>query len=202
MDILLFDVGEELARWQQWVASLGAWGPLFFVLTYAAIVVAAIPAAPLTIAAGALFGSLSGLVWSSIAASLGRAVSFLIARYFARDAASRWLSENKRLRRLDELIDQRGPTIVILTRVIPLFPINVLNYAFGLTRINLSTFLFWSWLSTLPATVVYVTSADTVVQTAIRGEIPRLLLAVVAVAVIALALLIVRVRKKSKGAGL
>jgi len=200
MDILLFDV--ELAHLQQWVSSMGAWGPLFFVLVYAAIIVAAVPAAPLTMAAGALFGSLSGLVWSSIAASLGRAVSFLIARYFARDAASRWLSKNERLRRLEKLIEQRGPTIVILTRVIPLFPINVLNYGFGLTRINLSTFLFWSWLSTLPATVVYVTSADVVVQTAVRGEIPRLLLATLAVAGITLALLIMRVRKNSKEAGL
>ena len=200
MGMLLFDV--ELEHLQQWVSSLGAWGPLFFVSVYAAIIVAAVPAAPLTMAAGALFGSLSGLVWSSIAASLGRAVSFLIARYFARDAASRWLSKNQRLRRLDKLIEQRGPTIVILTRVIPLFPINVLNYGFGLTRINLSTFLFWSWLSTLPATVVYVTSADVVVQTAVRGEIPRLLLATLAVAGITLALLIVRVRKNSKEAGL
>jgi len=169
---------------------------------YAAIIVAGVPAAPLTMAAGALFGSLSGLVWSSIAAGLGRAVSFLIGRYFARDAASRWLSKNERLRRLDKLIEQRGATVVILTRAIPLFPINVLNYGFGLTRINLSTFLFWSWLSTLPATVVYVTSADVVVQTAIRGEIPRPLFAALTVAVIALALLIVRVRKKSKEAGL
>jgi uncharacterized membrane protein YdjX (TVP38/TMEM64 family) len=155
---------------------MGAWGPVVFVPLYAMAVVAALPGSALTVAAGALFGSVLGVLVVSTAATLGASLSFLIARYFARDAIARWLSTNEKFRRLDQLTEQHGVIIVALTRLVPLFPFNLLNYGFGLTRVPFWTYLFWSWLCMLPGTILYVVGADALTQGIARGEMPWVLI--------------------------
>lgn len=122
----VFGLGERLGDLRHWIDSLGVWGPVVFVIFYAVAVVAALPGSALTVAAGALFGSALGTILVSIAATLGASLSFLIARYFAREATSRWLSDNEKFRRLDQLTESHGAIIVALTRLVPLFPFNLL----------------------------------------------------------------------------
>ena len=88
--------GAALPRFAAWVESLGPWGPLVFILGYAAAVVAFVPGALLTLAAGAIFGVRWGVVWVFIAAVLGSSAAFLVARYVARDAVARRLAANPR----------------------------------------------------------------------------------------------------------
>jgi uncharacterized membrane protein YdjX (TVP38/TMEM64 family) len=164
--------GLRLAELREWIQGLGAWGPLVFVLLYAGAVVAAIPGSALTVAAGALFGSVSGVVLVSVASTLGAALAFLVARYFAREAVSRALSHNEKFRRLERLTEDHGAMIVAFTRLVPLFPFSVLNYGFGLTRVPFWTYVFWSWLCMLPATIVFVVGADAFTQGLARGEVP------------------------------
>ena len=171
----VFGLGEKLGELRDWIGTLGSLGPLVFVAIYIVAVVAAIPGSALTVAAGALFGSVFGVIWVSIASTLGASLAFLIARYFARDAIVKWLSKNEKFRRLDQLTEDHGAIIVALTRLVPIFPFNLLNYGFGLTRVRFSTYVLWSWLCMLPGTVLYVVGADAVTKGLTRGEVPWVL---------------------------
>jgi uncharacterized membrane protein YdjX (TVP38/TMEM64 family) len=126
----------------------------------------------------------------SIASTLGASLAFLVARYFARDAIARWLSKKKTFRKLDEMTEKRGATIVALTRLVPVFPFNLLNYGFGLTRVPFWTYVFWSWLCMLPVTIVYVVGTDAVTRAITQGEIPWSLVIGVAVAAVLLTFLV------------
>jgi uncharacterized membrane protein YdjX (TVP38/TMEM64 family) len=103
----------------------------------------------------------------------------------------RWLSGNEKFRRLDRMTEQHGAIIVAVTRLVPLFPFNLLNYGFGLTRVPFWTYLFWSWLCMLPGTVVYLVGTDALIRAVTTGEIPW---AAVGVFVVALAVVIGAVR--------
>jgi uncharacterized membrane protein YdjX (TVP38/TMEM64 family) len=141
-------------------------------LLYAGAVVAAIPGAALTVAAGALFGSVLGVIVVIHAATLGASVAFLIARYVARDTIARRLSSNATFQRLDRLTEEHGAVIVALTRLVPLFPFNLLNYGFGLTRVPFRTYVLWSYLCMLPGTILYVVGADAFTQGLSEGRVP------------------------------
>ena len=180
------DLGERFEALRAWIDSLGSWGPAAFVTVYVALVVAAFPASALTVVAGALFGSLWGVVLVSVASTAGAALSFLIARYFAREAAARWLARSERFGRLDAMTEEYGAVMVALTRLVPLFPFNLLNYGFGLTRVPFATYLFWSWLCMLPGTVLYVVGADAVTSGLSEGRIPWGLLLLLAAVLLAL----------------
>ena len=117
----IFGWGEHLGELRQWIQSLGAWGPLVFVLLYILATVAALPGVVLSVIGGAIFGSVSGVILVSIASTLGASLAFLIARYFAREAVARWLSGNEKFKRLDEMTERHGAIIVAIVRLIPLF---------------------------------------------------------------------------------
>ncbi len=189
-------LGEKLASLRGWIESLGNWGPLVYVLIYIAGVVFALPGSAMTMVAGALFGSVLGTVLVSIASTAGAGLAFLIARYLARDSITGWLSDNEKFRKLDSMTERHGQIMVALTRLVPVFPFNLLNYGFGLTHVPFWTYLFWSWLCMLPGTIVYVAGTDALYRAISNGEIPwALVAAVVSIAVILT--LIVRHARKS-----
>lgn len=190
------DVAQHLVALREEPETLGLRGSMLFALGYVIAVVAAVPGSALTAATGALFGSVLGVVIASTAATVGASLSFLIARYFARNAMSRWLSGNEKLRRLDDLIARYGAIAVLLTRLSPFLPFNLVNYGFGLTRIRFWTYVFWSWIGMLPGVVFVVVASDVVVQAMIRGQIPWLLLCISLLAGITGTILFVYVRKR------
>ncbi|MBI2841393.1 MAG: TVP38/TMEM64 family protein [Acidobacteria bacterium] len=192
----LFGLGDRLGAFRDWIRSLGAWGPAAFVLLYAAAAVAAIPGSLLTVAAGALFGTLLGVLLVSIASTLGASLAFLTARYFARDAVTRWLSGNEKFRQIDQLTARRGAIIVGLTRLVPLLPFDLLNYAFGLTNIPFRTYVFWSWLCMLPGTVLYVAGTDALLSGIAQRAIPWGTIATLAIAAVVVAVLVRYARRR------
>jgi uncharacterized membrane protein YdjX (TVP38/TMEM64 family) len=87
-------------------------------------------------------------------------------------------------------VADHGPVVVGLSRLLPVIPFNMQNYAFGLTGVRFWTYMFWSWLCMLPGAVFTVTAGDTVARTLASGQVPWALIAVVgstAVAIVALA---------------
>lgn len=176
----MLGLGQRLGALREGIHTLGAWGLVVFVLLYAIAVIAALPGSALTVTAGALFGSVLGIILVSVASTLGASLSFLIARYFAREAVTGWLSRHEKFRRLDQLTEEHGAMIVALTRLVPIFPFNLLNYGFGLTRVPFWTYVFWSWLCMLPGTVLYVVGADTLIKGATQGQVPWALVGILA----------------------
>jgi uncharacterized membrane protein YdjX (TVP38/TMEM64 family) len=173
-------LGERLAELRDWIAGLGPLGPFVYIAIYAAAVVAAIPGSPITVLAGLLFGSVVGTIVVSAASVSGATLAFLIARYFARDSIAKWLQGNERFMRLDALTERHGALMVAVTRLVPLFPFNLLNYGFGLTRVRFWTYVFWSWLCMLPGTVLYVAGGDTLGRALAEGKVPWTLAGLVA----------------------
>ena len=193
---IVFGVGDKLAALREWIQSLGALGPAVFVGLYVLGVVAGIPGSALTVAAGGLFGSLLGVILVSLASIIGASLAFLIARYFARDAVASWLSKRETFKKLDGMTEQHGAMIVAITRLVPIFPFNLLNYAFGLTKIPFWTYVFWSWLCMLPGTVLYVVGVDAVIQAIVHRRVPWPLLGVIAGVGVLLAVLVRFARRK------
>ncbi len=138
------------------IAGLGPWGPVIFVLLYIAATVLFLPGLILTLGAGFVFGVVKGSIIVSIAATLGATAAFLVGRYLARDWVSKKIEGNTKFKAIDEAVGREGWKIVGLTRLSPAFPFNLLNYAFGLTRVSLRDYFFASWIGMMPGTVMYV----------------------------------------------
>ena len=147
--------GAEIPRFAAWVNGLGIWGPVVFVLGYAAAVVAFAPGSVLTLAAGAIFGLVEGAVLVFVAAVLGSCAAFLVARYVARAAVERRLAHEPRFAAIDRAVGREGRKIVFLLRLSPVFPYTLLNYLLGLTRIGFADYVLAS-IGMIPGTVLYV----------------------------------------------
>ncbi len=186
----VFGLGDRLVELRAWILGLGPLGAVVFVGIYGVATTVALPASVLTIAAGAMFGSVMGVALVSLGSTLGAAGAFALARWFARDSVSRWLEGNEKFRKLDALTERHGAIIVAITRLVPVFPFNLLNYGFGLTRVSFGTYLFWSWLCMLPGTVLYVVGADAFTQGLAEGRVPWALLGALAGALAVLVLLV------------
>ncbi len=182
------DAGHEIERLKSFIRGLGPVGPAAFVAIYVVATVTAMPGSILSIVAGVLFGTLWGTVIISIGSTLGAAASFLIARYIARDAVRQWLSGKPAFQRLETLSANRAALIVGITRLVPLFPFNLLNYGFGLTNIPFRTYLFWSWLGMLPGTILYVGGSDAVARS-VAGDSSVAVIAVVGIILVLLLVL-------------
>jgi uncharacterized membrane protein YdjX (TVP38/TMEM64 family) len=204
--ILLLAAGVALARWvgigeqvvalRGWIEGLGSLGPVVYAAIYAGAVVVAVPGSLLSVGAGTLFGAGVGIVVVSVGATAGASLAFLAARYVGREAVVKRFAHQETFQRLDRMTEERGAVIVALTRLIPLFPFNLLNYGFGLTRVRFGTYVFWSWLCMSPGIIVYVAGTDAVVQFLMGGEVPGAVLAVLGVGIVVLALLVRFARKR------
>ena len=139
-----------------WIGNLGPWAPVIFVGLYVVATVLFVPGSVLTLGAGAVFGVALGSVYVSISATLGATAAFLVGRYLARDAIARKIEKHEKFATIDRAVADEGWKIVLLTRLSPVFPFTLLNYAFGLTRVKLSHYVLASWLGMIPGTVMYV----------------------------------------------
>jgi len=150
------EVQDLLRRTLDRVASLGPLGPLVFTFVYILACVFLIPGSILTLGAGFLFGVIKGSVLVSVASTVGATVAFLVGRYLARGWVTKKIEGNDRFKAIDEAVSREGWKIVGLTRLSPIFPFNLLNYAFGLTRVSLRDYFLASWIGMMPGTVMYV----------------------------------------------
>lgn len=144
------------------VESLGAWAFVGFVVAYALAVIALLPASALTIAAGLLFGAVIGSVLVVVAATLGAAGAFLLARSSARPLAMRFAG--RYVDRLDDLVGDRTFSTVLLVRLLPIVPFSASNYALGLARFQFGRYVLATALGIVPGTVAYVSFGSSLGQ--------------------------------------
>lgn len=157
---------DNLAHLRDYVEDFGPAAPLVFIVGYAVATVAFLPGTPLTLLAGLAFGPVMGAIYAVTGATIGLTLAFLVACYAARGLVASWVEENERMKRLDTEVGRQGWRILLITRLVPIFPFNLQNYAYGLTRIRLVTYVLISAICIIPATVVYtfaggsITSGD------------------------------------------
>lgn len=136
------------------VARLGVWGPVVYVALYVLGAVLLIPGSVLTLAAGVLFGLVRGTALVLLAATLGAAAAFLVARYLARGYIERRIGTG-RLAAVDRALARDGFRLVLLLRLTPVVPYSLLNYSLGLTGVRFRDFVLAS-VGMLPGTLLYV----------------------------------------------
>jgi uncharacterized membrane protein YdjX (TVP38/TMEM64 family) len=138
-----------------WIEGLGALGPLAFIGLYVIATVAFIPGSVLTLGAGFVFGWLAGSAYVFVGATLGATAAFLVGRYVARDWVERKIANNPKFDAIDTAVGHEGFKIVLLTRLSPIFPFNLLNYMFGITKVALKDYVLGS-VGMIPGTLMYV----------------------------------------------
>ncbi|MGL6345094.1 MAG: TVP38/TMEM64 family protein [Waterburya sp.] len=150
-----FHPQELLRNALQWVDNLGAVAPLVFILIYVIATVAFLPGSVLTLGAGVLFGVIKGSVYVFIGATLGATLAFLVGRYLARGWISNKIASNQKFQAIDQAVGREGLKIVLLTRLSPIFPFNLLNYGLGVTGVSLKDYVLGS-VGMIPGTIMYV----------------------------------------------
>ncbi|MGE5194252.1 MAG: TVP38/TMEM64 family protein [Deltaproteobacteria bacterium] len=149
------------------VRGLGSWGPVAVGLAFIPACLFFLPGSPLTLFGGFAFGgTFRGLaavtVCVSVGSTLGASAAFLVGRSVARAWIERKVAAHPRFRAIDAAVAEQGFKIVLLARLSPVFPFNLLNYAFGLTRVSFRDYALASWLGMLPGTILYVYIGSTV----------------------------------------
>ncbi len=129
---------------------------IYTLLTIVSCVVLALPGVTFAIIAGLVFGPLLGTISCSLATTLGAMVAFIVGRFFLQDTIKPMAMKNKYLKKW--LFDETGNNevfILMITRLVPLFPYNLQNFAYGVTDIRFSTYSICSLIFMLPGTAMY-----------------------------------------------
>ncbi|MEM6752709.1 MAG: TVP38/TMEM64 family protein [Cyanobacteria bacterium P01_C01_bin.38] len=138
-----------------WVDSLGWLAPIAFIAIYNIATLLFIPGSLLTLKGGCIFGLVGGSIYVLIAATIGATFAFLVGRYISRDWVCRQIGNKPSFQAIDKAVAKNGFKIVFLTRLSPIFPFNLLNYAFGVTQVSLKDYILGS-IGMIPGTVMYV----------------------------------------------
>jgi uncharacterized membrane protein YdjX (TVP38/TMEM64 family) len=150
-----FNPQEILRSALVWIDSLGSWGAIAFIVLYILATVAFLPGSILTLGAGVVFGVFFGSVYVFIGATLGAIAAFLVGRYLARDWIAQKIAGNQKFKAIDQAVGQEGFKIVLLTRLSPIFPFFLLNYAYGVTGVSLQDYAIAS-VGMIPGTIMFV----------------------------------------------
>lgn len=149
----LFDLLTDLPHLQTLIRQSGLFGYSLYILLFIIATLFLLPGSILVIAGGIVFGPLLGTLLSLIAATLASSCSFLLARWLGRDLLLKYVGHSHTFQAIEKGIARNGIDFLILTRLIPLFPYNIQNYAYGLTTIAFWPYTLISALTTLPGYV-------------------------------------------------
>jgi uncharacterized membrane protein YdjX (TVP38/TMEM64 family) len=173
------------------ISSYGALAPALYILIYTLASVLFLPALPITIVGGIVFGPVWGVIHTISGATMGASLAFLMARHVVRDQVAARLRGPK-WEQLDDQVARHGWKVVAFTRLIPVFPFNLLNYAFGLTKIPFSHYVVTSFVCMLPACIAFIVFSSSL-PGLIKGAVsPSALLGVGLIALVSLIPLIHR----------
>jgi uncharacterized membrane protein YdjX (TVP38/TMEM64 family) len=166
---------DTLASFLEWLQGIGPWGAVLFAIAYVPAAVLFVPGSLLTLAAGFVFGLPKGMVIVSVGSTAGAAAAFIVARSLAHDWVARRVARRPTLAAIGRAVETEGFKIVLLTRLSPVFPFNLLNYAYGVTSVPFRTYVLASWMGMLPGTIMYVYlgSAAKSLAALLSGEVPQ-----------------------------
>lgn len=198
-------IGEWMKSFLNTIEGYGVLGAVVFVAIYVVCTILLVPGTILTLGAGAVYGWIYGAIVVSIASTIGALCAFLVGRYAARDMVTGMMDKYPRFKAIDQSVGGQGWKIVFLTRLSPVFPFNVLNYLFGVTRVKMLDYLVASWVGMMPGTVMYVyfgSLAGTVAELSTEGDgdkstLQYVLYVVGGIATIAVTVVVTKIARKS-----
>jgi uncharacterized membrane protein YdjX (TVP38/TMEM64 family) len=173
VEMKFLPVQQWLRNFNGWITYMGVAGIFIFIGVYAVATVLLAPGSILTIGAGFAFGLWKGFLAVSAGSTSGAALSFVVARFIARDKVEAIAKGNEKFRRIDNAIGKQGAKLVFLLRLSPMIPFNLSNYFYGLTSVKLWPYVLASWIGMIPGTFLYVyigTASRIAVLAAAGGE--------------------------------
>src|SRR5437667_983004 len=162
-----FPVIEFIDALQRRVMSLGAWAAVCYPLLFAACNILLLPGGILAVGAGFFFGWWCGFLIVFAVNLIATAISFALSRSIAQRSFRQKLSDNPMLRALGPAVERESWKIILLSQLHPLFPTSLLNYFYGLTRIQFGAYMLWASLGRVPGLFLYA-YVGTLGQFAIR----------------------------------
>ncbi|SDZ83020.1 TVP38/TMEM64 family protein [Microbulbifer marinus] len=158
--LFYFDLDERIIELLQWMEARGWKATLWFILVIALAIVVLAPGVIFTMGAGFVFGVVKGTLLVVAGTVLGATIAFLIARYLFGERPSRWIMSHIKPPTIGEVIRKEGWRMIMLTRLVPLFPFKLSNYFFGLTPVRLRDFVIGNAIGIVPITLhnVYIGS--------------------------------------------
>lgn len=143
---------------------------IYTAITIVGCVVLALPGITFAVFAGLIFGPILGTILCSIATTIGAVLAFLAGRFFLKDGIKPLVMKNKYLKKW--LFDESGKNelfVLLITRVVPVFPYNLQNFAYGITDISFRTYTIGSFIFMLPGTAMYTIGTAGITDTENRG---------------------------------
>ncbi|WP_393969763.1 TVP38/TMEM64 family protein [Kluyvera intermedia] len=157
----LLDLVTHFRHLQHLILQSGTLGYGLYIALFIVATVCLIPGSILVLVGGIVFGPWVGTLLSLVAATLASALSFLLARLLGRTLLLNYVGHTATFQAIERGIARNGVDFLILTRLIPLFPYNIQNYAYGLTAIPFWPYTLISALTTLPGIFIYTFMAST-----------------------------------------
>lgn len=144
---------------QNWLSTLGIWGPIIYILIYTAFTLLILPSTALNLMGGALFGAWLGTLWTTIAAIVAAIIAFWFTRKFNQTRIVHRL--NNHLSSLDKELQQGGLFYIAAIRLLPILPYGLVNYIAGLTSIKFRDYFLGTLIGTLPGVLPFVLLGST-----------------------------------------
>ncbi len=198
------NVREQTLRFVEWLQAQGDVGLVWLGLSYTPASLLFFPAALLTLGGGFAFGVAKTVVAVSLGSTLGATSAFFAGRTFLRQFIEHKITNDARFRAIDQAVADQGFKIVMLTRLSPVLPFNLLNYAFGLTRVRTRDFILASWIGMFPGTLLYVSIgsaakslSDILTGQSVGSASQKILFGVGLVATLVVTVLLARVAKNA-----
>ncbi|WP_413112008.1 TVP38/TMEM64 family protein [Thaumasiovibrio sp. DFM-14] len=151
----ILDLLTDVEGLQNWIAGFGPMGYAVFVLVYIVSCIFLLPGSALTIVAGIAFGPIAGGIIALLAATAGATAAFVVGRFLLRNLILNKFGDNPIFKKIDDGVAENGASFLILTRLVPVFPFSLQNYAYGLTGLNLGTYVIVSLVTMAPGAFIF-----------------------------------------------
>ncbi len=145
----------DISSMQSYFQSLGIVAYSVYILIYIVVALFMFPASVTTIVAGIVFGPVVGGLLALVGSTIGATCAFIVAKYIARDFIVEKFENNPIFDKIEKGVLENGTNFLILTRLVPIFPYNVQNYAYGLTNMSVLKFTIVSFICMAPGAFIY-----------------------------------------------
>jgi uncharacterized membrane protein YdjX (TVP38/TMEM64 family) len=148
----------SVADIRNYISNFGLWAPVIYIIMFTLVPLTLFPDAVLAVAGGMIFGVWLGALYTIIGAVCGGTLSFFIARHFGRGLVEKLIKHKAQW--FDDGVEKKGFLLILILRLVPLVPFDVISYGAGLSKIKFKDFLTATAIGIVPGVLVYSNLGD------------------------------------------
>ena len=167
----LVETLSDQAAFEAMIKEAGAWGYVLYIGIFIVAAVFSLPASVVTITGGIVFGPILGAILALTGSTLGALAAFIVARYIARDFIVGKFGNNVIFKKVEEGVAKNGRDFLMITRLVPVFPYNIQNYAYGVTNINVVMYTVVSFITMAPGAFIYAYMAGDIAKNGVTPQV-------------------------------